>query len=236
MLRHLAIACAWTSIAGAAPSKRALFLEPEAPDSGHHLFAAEHAADFPAVSEDGSTIAQLYHEGEDFTGAPITTLVLWSKTGARLASFRLGGFTDPNRPPDHAGKIAAYEWPILAAANTQLSRHTWNPLAIAKACGDDGTVCFPDGLKIRYDADKSDLVITAGKRKPRRIPATFPSPGQRAAEEDIPGGGCGETRGLAGAYGSLSLGIVFLDQTAMLGGDSCVGQPTSDSTIAIKVP
>ncbi|MGE5180898.1 MAG: hypothetical protein ACM31C_02495 [Acidobacteriota bacterium] len=236
MLRQVVLACLLAATASAAPGKRALHLEPEDEHSAHHLFAAEHAGDFPSVSDDGSTIAELYREGEDFTGAPITTLVLWSKTGTRLASFRLGGFTDPSRPPEHAGKIAAYEWPILAAANAQLSHHLWSSLAVGKPCGEDpvdpgGALCFADGLSIRYLEGSDELVIRAGKRAPRRVAAAFPPAGRRDAADG--GGGCGGTRGLAGGYGSLALGIVILDPASLLGGDSCVGLPASDRALPV---
>ncbi|CAN5850090.1 hypothetical protein BH11MYX2_BH11MYX2_07040 [soil metagenome] len=179
---------------------------------GYRSFA--HDARFPAVSADG-TVAVLFEDSQDFTDAPITTLVAWSKTGARVATFAIGG-----------ANWNGNEKKMLGAANAWLARSTWSSLdgnaSIARS--DDGerqTITVAAGAPLVFDAAHG---LT---RKGRAIKVTFGAPGSSEY------GPCGDITGIEHAFGTAHL--VVLVPSVWLGGDSCFGSPAADVAMAVAL-
>ncbi|HEY4179918.1 MAG TPA: hypothetical protein VGM90_23915 [Kofleriaceae bacterium] len=185
----------------------------ETTDWGYRSFA--HDARFPAVSADG-TIAVLFEDSEDFTGAPITTLVAWSKSGKRVATFAIGG---------HGW--SGDEKKVLAKTNAWLARSSWSSLdAEAPGAWDDDytkqTITFSSGAPLVFDAYSGHLT-----RGGRAIRAGFGSPG--SSDE----GSCGSITGIAHAFRSDRL--LVLVPSMNLGGDSCFGSPSADVATAVAL-
>jgi hypothetical protein len=214
----LAALATLTAPALAAPGPRTLKLVASEPGSTTQIFATTDA--FPAVAADG-TIAELFHDEEDFTGAPITTLVVWSRTGKRLGAFELGGMAEQK-----AG-VAKRK---LAAANKLLAAHSWESLTAATHCTDERELCFDGDVHVRLD-DKGQLSTQVGTHAAHAVKAVFPAPGSASAE--IGGGSCGDITGLD--RGFAGKGIVIVVPRVSLGGDSCTGSPTADLAIAVRV-
>ncbi len=189
-----------------------------------HLLAPAAGTELPAISADGKLIAYLFQDAEDFTGAPITTLVVWSTAGARLGAYSLGGETEHGA--QKPAVLAAHEDAILRDANARLAGMTWRPLAFHPACGTDERVEL-DGTTLRYDMDKAQLL-----RDGKRVAVTFPAVGQRSYGGTGP---CGGVRSLLGGFGGPAIGVAVLVPHASLGGDSCFGLPTAETALAITI-
>ncbi len=192
-----------------------------AADWDYRVFASD--ATFPLVSDDGKTIVELFHDEEDFTGAPITTLVAWSN-GARTATFSVGGQADANRPDGEK---------LLRRANAWLAKTTWRPLLGTAAIGtsDDEettTIITPSGATIELAVSTGTLTRVRGAKR-RAIRATFPGPGSSMESH----GACGNLRGIARAFGNEH--VVVLVPSVNLGGDSCFGMPSAELAIAVSL-
>ena len=185
------------------------------------VFASD--ARFPAISEDGKTIVDLFQDEEDFTAAPITTLVAWSR-GARTTMFSVGGEGSASRPGDDR---------VLRRANAWLAKFRWQPLdgTVAIGTSEDGelsTIIAPSGATLEWRASTGTLSRVRGAKR-RAIRATFPAPGTSMESQ----GGCGEIRGIARAFGDEHL--LVLVPSANLGGDSCFGTPSAELAISIAL-
>ena len=131
----LAIACPSPARAEACtasprdPSTR-VQIELASDDSGFagRRFAAARGAEFPAISQDGSLIAHLFVDAADFSAAPITTFVLWSRTGKRVVSLQL------DSPLEQKFDTAERDRRALRDANTRLAATRWRPLAVHAEC------------------------------------------------------------------------------------------------------
>src|SRR5689334_9912551 len=51
---------------------------------GPLVFAHAPEVELPAVSKDGKLVAELFEDSEDFSGAPITSLVIWNRDGVAV--------------------------------------------------------------------------------------------------------------------------------------------------------
>ncbi|MCE9574790.1 MAG: hypothetical protein K8W52_16695 [Deltaproteobacteria bacterium] len=219
------------------PATRAMTIDlVDNADWGYQTFAPGTGAAFPAVSKDGKTLVQLFQDGEDFTGAPITTIVFWSTRGAELARYGRGGASDSRNS-------AAADAPHAhAAVNQRLAATTWRPLAVHNACEPDSEVgrspsrVTVDGdVAITFDPATARLTKRVAKGRATRIRAQFRAPGLRSADDGIPGGGCGEITRLAYGFGGRDLGVAILIADGNLGGDSCFGQPVADNALVIPL-
>jgi hypothetical protein len=215
------------------PSTRAMQLELAADDSGFagRRFVTGKGAEFPAISKDGALIAQLFVEGADFSGAPITTFVLWSRTGKRVVSLRL------DSPLEQKFDTAARdrrERNALRDANARLAATRWRPLAVHHACDPDHTTLHLDDVTVTYDVDARRLALEVNGKRGRTLNATFPAPGT-SSEPENRGERCGHIEGLGEGFGSKAIGVIFLLASADLGGDSCFGSPSSDRMIAVPL-
>ncbi|HEY4055783.1 MAG TPA: hypothetical protein VGM39_04215 [Kofleriaceae bacterium] len=180
---------------------------------GYHSFA--HDPRFPAVSADG-TVAVLFEDAEDFTGAPITTLVAWNKSGKRVARFAIGG-----------NGWSGNEQKMLGAANTWLARSTWTTLEEKTSGGWDDdytkqTLTLASGASLVFDADSGKLTHAG-----RTIRASFGAPGT----SDL--GSCGSITGVTHVYSTDRL--LVLVPSMNLGGDSCFGTPLADVATAVAL-
>jgi hypothetical protein len=226
------------------PSERAMKLQLAAgsDDFPHHILAPDGTSAFPAISKDGKTLVQLFKDTQDFTGAPVTTLVFFSKAGKRLASFRLGGMGTKGAPKDEAPAKAwdAYEAKALTGANKKLAATTWVPLPRHTPCNGyedrTSTLEFVDAT-LQLDLATQKLSTHPGdahsKTAAKAVKASFPDPGVRSE----PGmkGGCGEITGLDSGFGSAALGVAIVVPRANLGGDSCSGKLNADMATAIPL-
>lgn len=179
---------------------------------GYRHFAPD--ARFPVVSSDG-TIVQLFMDEADFSGAPITTLVAWSKTGKRIANISIGG-------PGWSGN----EDRLLKKANAFLARSTWESLdkhiTSTRDDNDVQTVTLAQGATLVYDMYKGSLT-----RDGHSVRASFPSPGSSEL------GGCGDITGIVEAFGTDHL--VVLVPSANLGGDSCFGSTNAELATVVAL-
>ncbi|MCE9574791.1 MAG: hypothetical protein K8W52_16700 [Deltaproteobacteria bacterium] len=228
------------------PATRAMAVEVAAPDGGgpfvYPLFAPAKGSEFPAVSKDGKVIVQLFHEGEDFSGAPITTLMFWSNRGTVIARYSLGSSNAARADGVDAKVPTKAEAALGKAANARLATRRWRPLAVHPACApadapvDDSdhssTVQLDGDVAVTFDPVEQRLVSTRRGRT-TKLRATFSSHGTRMGEDSH--GGCGQITRLDYGFGGRDLGVAILVPDASLGGDSCFGLPTSDNALAIKL-
>jgi hypothetical protein len=203
MLRTATLAViAVTSVAHAGPPPLSL-------DDG--VFAS--SLRFPAESKDGKQLAQIFRDGEDFSGAPITTLVIWSTaSGAVIASFSLGGTANASADPKA----------VLARANARLATTTWHDAPIYVST--DATSVTAAGTTFTFDTTHE--TIEYGKR---RVPVVS----NRIVAVDH---GCGSIpRGFELAFGAGKL-VVLVLAPGSLGGDRCAALPSVDTAIALVLP
>lgn len=187
------------------------------------VLARAKGAEFPAVSTDGKLVAQLFEDFEDFSGAPITTFVVWSVSGTRLGAYRLGGNTVHGS--EKTVTATSEEEAALRDANAWLAKAAWRPLAFHPEC--DGVVKL-DGATLAFDPDTEQLT-----RKPKtKLALTFPDVGARMYDGSGP---CGMIRGLVGGFGGPAIGFAVLVPHASLGGDSCFGLPTVETALAFPI-
>jgi hypothetical protein len=202
------------SLPDAKPTKLGVHL-----DDG--LLVADAGARFPAISSDGARIAALFDDSEDFSDAKITTLVVWSKTGARLGEARLGGRTiQPEAERQRA----------VASANKLLAGAKWRELKTVTCDGDPvPSVELKGGLVARIDDDGAGGVHVGDRA------AKFPAPGRVAmGDPKLDGKGCGSITGIKRAFGTRSEGIVVVVPRRALGGDSCFGATDAELAIAVR--
>ena len=176
------------------------------------LLAANDGARFPAIRGDGA-IAALFADSEDFSGDPITTLVVWSKTGARLGELSLGGQRPvvDARAVERANKLLAGSW-------RELKAFACDEKAASLELG-GGLVATVGADGVAHVADRT---------------ARFPAPGTVGmGDPDLDGKPCGQITGIARAFGTRTDGVVVLVPRRSLGGDSCFG--ATDAALAIAV-
>jgi hypothetical protein len=215
------------------PSTRAMQLELASDDSGFagRRFAVARGTEFPAISKDGSLIAYLFFDAADFSGAPITTFVVWSRTGKRVVSLQLDS---PLEQKFDTVERDRRERKALRDANARLAATRWRPLAVHQVCSADLTTLHLDDVTVTYDADTRRLALEIDGKRSRRLDATFRAPGVRS-EREGGGGPCGHIQGLANGFGSKAIGVLFLLASADVGGDSCFGLPPADRMIAVPL-
>jgi hypothetical protein len=212
------------------PSLHALAITlADAGDGFTKTLAPAAGSTFPAVSEDGTTVAALFTDAVDFVGSPVATVVLF-RDGKVDASYPLeSDLIAPGQAEPPAD--VAVEAKVVAAINARLAKTRWRALPVADACT-DGSLHLADGLRIDYDVDHGRLTSTWRGRS-RRLRGAFPAPGS-TMEKDLPPT-CGGVTGLARGFGSRALGWVVLEPSVQLGGDSCMGKLGVDLAIVVRV-
>lgn len=189
----------------------------------------DHGA-LPAISDDGSAVAALFHDEVDFVGSPVDTLIIWSLAdGKELARVRIEGETpDAIVPDDQASALAAQATAALAA-------HGWLPVtgsAVAIDQEDGGSVVHLGDHALHLVAESGTLAMDGA----RLVPDSFPAPG--TASEDLGGesGGCGAVTGLEVlAGGRAGDDWILLAPKVNLGGDSCFGELGADLARLVKI-
>lgn len=202
------------------------------PDVEPGVMVAAPGSSFPAVSQDGTTVVQLFADHVDFVGTPVETLVFFTKGGASEA-FTVEG--DTMTPP--GAELVAANAKQVDLANARLAKTRWRALAVATPCPGDSddahsTVHLGGGLRIAYDVAHARLTARVGKTT-RTLRDTFPPPGTTSEKDLSPT--CGGVSGLAQAYGSRALGFVVLEPRVQLGGDSCMGSLGVDLSIVVRL-
>ena len=171
-------------------------------------------AHFPAASADGTTIVDLIHDTQDFSGIPVATVVLWTKAG-KADSFRL-----TSKPgSDDAAAQAREEAKVVAAVNARLAAQRWRPLPLAAKHAD------ADGDNLTLDVGGVTLPFA-------ELSGWFGAPGIGNSER---GGSCGSVTGIEKGFGSRELGFAVFLPRVNLGGDSCVGRLSADLAIVVPV-
>lgn len=200
--------------------------------------AATAGSVFPAISEDGQTIVQLFRDEEDFSSAPVETVVFFGADGTRGAAFRIGGHEPEAAPPAK----------IVARVNARLARSTWRALPVARSCALPGTpdddlhtaVAFADGHAFTYDERTGHLATEDTAHGPRRVrsqPLAVGPIGWRESFDaaDKTQHGCGTVRRIEEAIWSPTTRLLLVVATGQLGGDSCVGRISADTITVVKV-
>ena len=175
------------------------------------VFASSTA--FPAVSSDGKQLAELFLDAEDFSGAPVTTLVVWSTaTGAVIASFSLSATSNAGVDPNL----------VLARANAWLASAKWHDATLYPASGSSSVTA----AGTTFTLDTAHENIEFGKRRVQVVTS-------RIVPVDH---GCGSIpRGFDRAFGAGNL-VVLVPVPGSLGGDSCAGLPAVDTAMAFVLP
>ena len=172
-------------------------------------------AHFPAASADGTTIVDLIHDAQDFSGIPVATVTFWTQAG-KADSFRL-----TSKPgSDDAAAQAREEAKVVAAVNARLSAQRWRPLPLAAKHAD------ADGGNLTLDVGGVTLPFA-------ELSGWFGAPGVGNSERG--GGGCGNVTGIDKGFGSRELGFAVFLPRVNLGGDSCVGRLSADLAIVVPV-
>jgi hypothetical protein len=209
---------------------RPLVVQSDAKAGG--VLVAAPGSQFPAVSDDGTTIVDLFQDETDFVGERVSTVQTFTRRGPGAAVQLMGGIEGsdaPATPDDVQAQTRA-----VRDANALLAKHRWRALAEGAVCPAPADVeqeeplsrvDFADGLRITLDPSSEVLTIDG-----RAVAAHFPAPGGGEF------GGCGGITGIARGYGSRKLGFVVLEPTVQLGGDSCVGNLGVQNTIVVPIP
>jgi hypothetical protein len=172
---------------------------------------------FPAVSADGTTVVDLVTDAQDFSGIPIATVVLWTKSGI-AESFQLVSAA-PDESPAEQAKL---EETLVAKVNARLAQTTWHPLEKVSATGENEDTGAPDTL------DLGDGITIKLEQ------VRFPPPGTLPQADG--GGGCGDVIGLTEGFGSRELGFAVVFPQATLGGDDCFGTPSAELGTVVPLP
>lgn len=200
---------------------QALAVELGAPDADYgtgwsRTLRPASQARFPAASADGTTIVDLIHDAQDFSGIPLATVVFWTRSG-KVDSFRLTSASSS----DDAAAQAREEAKVVAAVNARLATQRWRPLPLAARRADE------DGSNATLDlGDGVTLSLTA-------LAGKFEAPGTGAGE--LAGRGCGAVIGFTKGFGARDLGFAVALPRVNLGGDSCVGRPSADLAIVVPI-
>ena len=187
-----------------------------------NLLAPAPGSEFPAISEDGSRFVELFDEMQDFTGFPIRTLVVWSRTGKELAEVSTAedGPASGERPTN-ADDRASLRKAVAALAGTK-----WRPLDRFTSCErDERTIQLPDGASVSLDVDHQTLVVS----KPRSV-TKMKRPGFNAETK----GPCGSYVRLGSAFGGTADGAVVVTVVPQLGGDMCSGAGMHPEVIPLR--
>jgi hypothetical protein len=217
-------------VAPADPSTRAMALELRQ-GSKHRVFQAGKGASFPAVSEDGATLVELFTDGSP-EDRMHTTVVFWSNTGQRLAMFSLGTFAEGG-PKDSAGDAAwqSYEAKVLADANARLTKTKWRPLAKHLACG-DRKLHLDDGVTLSFDTDNQQIVRELGGGKTKVLAGKFPV----IATNDVTGDECARPNGFAQGFGGDHVGVAVVTATHHgRTSEMCYEKPSGGVAIAVPL-
>jgi hypothetical protein len=213
----------------AAPRPMQLELVKRSEDFPGRVLALTSGAELPAVSADGSMIAQLFNDEMDFTGAPITTLLVWSRSGKQLGRYWL----DTSLPVSDAER-ARNEAKVLREANARLGKTRWRPIAIHRVCDSDRSVLALDDVTVTFDPDAQRLAIVRGG-KSTAVASRFPAPGTRMSGNGDGGSDCGTVLGLDSGFGGKAIGLAVVIPAASFGGDSCMGGIPAGFAVAIPV-
>lgn len=204
-----------------APRSIAVELGPSA-DGWTQTLVAAAGAQFPAVSEDGRVIVELFHDRADFVGQPRATVVFFSR-GRRAAAVALA--SDATSVSSHAQ--ARLERRALAAINERLGRARWRPLAIATPSPSGqcamSTAELDDGVHVAFNVG---YVFLTRDGNTQRLDGRFP----------IPARTCAHVVDLDRAFGSRETGFVVAVPRLDADGAVCVGPPTADLAIPVPIP
>jgi hypothetical protein len=122
--------CAPPDPIDAAP--RAMAVELVASQDGWtRTLAPTATSQFPAISEGGTVIVELFHDHEHDLVQPVATAVFFAR-GARAAAVSLASDATPTADRAQRRKERA----AVAAINERLGRARWRPLAVAVPCAD----------------------------------------------------------------------------------------------------
>ena len=240
MLRALAIVIALAAAAHAVHADPAPCAPAPADPTLRHLAVQTDAASggvlvpapgsvFPAVSDDGTIVVDLFEDATDFVGTPVSTLATFTRRGSG-PSVALEGNVD-SATPAQPDQVQA-QTRAMIDANALLAKHRWRALSAGAICPRDPDdaergerVELDGGLHVTFDPT-ADAIAVDG----RAVASHFPAPGSSEF------GGCGRISGVARAYGSRALGFIVLEPTGSLGGDSCTGELGVDTTIVVPIP
>lgn len=187
----------------------------------NNLLAGAPGTELPAISEDGSRFVELVDDVQDFTGFPVHTLIVWSRTGKQIASISTAATElDPSTRKATANDRAAVTKAAAALAGTK-----WRPLDRATPCGDDNAIQLPGGLTISLDVDHQTLVTS----KPH-IVTKLVAPGFNAETK----GPCGSFARLKSVFGGVTEGAIVVALGPQYGGDLCSGDGTPTVVVRLR--
>jgi hypothetical protein len=212
--------CAAPDPIDAAPRAMAVALGPP-PDSAAgwtRTLAAADGSQFPAVSEDGRVIVELFYDRN--AGQPLGTVVFFSRS-RRAATIDLASDTTDSRAQERLERRA------LAAINERLGRARWRPLAVATPCDallhDAVTAALGDGVTVTV-AGRSISITRDGANRPTH--ATIPDLART----------CDRFAVLDRAFGSRAIGFAVVVPHVDVPDVSCVGSPTAALAVAVPIP
>ena len=178
-------------------------------------------AQFPAVSEDGKVMVELFHDRIGTNAQPMATVVLFSRMN-RAVSTELRSDTTDSRAQRRLERSA------VAAINERLSRARWRPLAVATPCQailhDAVTAALGDGVTVMV-AGRAISVARDGVARP-----------MHSAVPDLLS--CDRYAVLDRAFGSRAIGFVVVVLRNDAPDDSCrhLGSPTAALAIPVLIP
>jgi hypothetical protein len=178
---------------------------------------------FPAVSEDGRVIVELFHDRADFVGQPLATVVFFSR-GQRAAAIALASDATPvaNRAQRRIERRA------LAEINERLGRARWQPLAVVVPTPSDhdagSTTELDDGVHVAFNVGY--VFVTRDGSRTARLERRFTNPG----------GTCARIVGVDRIFGSRATGFLVAVPRFDADGEVCIAPPSADLAIAVPIP
>ncbi len=182
------------------------------------LVAAD-GAQFPAVSEDGKVMVELFYDRS--AGQPQGTVVFFSRA-RRAAAIALASDTTDSRAQRRLERRA------LAAIDERLSRARWRPLAVATPCDavlhDAAVATLADDVVVTIVG--RSISISRDGNLARAVHATIPDL-QRS---------CDRFAVLDRVFGSRAIGFAVVVPRIDPPDDSCVGSPSAALATPVLIP
>lgn len=223
---------------------RALHLEPDGAARGQRI-PESIVATFPAVNREGTEIAVLANDQQDFSGKSVQTLrFLDARSGATKASFvAYDEMEEGNASDTELAKVHRARDARMAQASSLLSATTWQTLDAGEALespGDDR----PRYLRrfrdagIVIEATEKDgglhLQVRAGNGAPKSFHAASPVLGW-ARDGQTRRQPCGSVTGVDAAYADPQGRFVLVRPSVNLGGDACMGVLAIDTLVLVRL-
>ncbi|HVV84727.1 MAG TPA: hypothetical protein VHE35_16795 [Kofleriaceae bacterium] len=189
----------------------------------------DHGA-LPAISDDGTEVAALFHDHVDFVGTPVDTVLVWRiADGKEVARVRVTA-DNPDTPVTEAQATGA-----AAQATRALADHRWLTAAGSATTTDDddgASVRLADGRTLRLDPDRQVIAMDGARLSPDH----FPAPGTGQSDEGQGEADCGEVTGLTVlAGGRQGDDWILLAPRVNLGGDNCFGALGADLAQLVRI-